>query len=283
MSIQQAYESYGNKLIGAGGGGSSLSQIQSDWNVSDNARVDYIKNKPDVPSDADDLDYSNTSSELSATKVQGAIDELAKPTFTEAGTRANIASGEKLSTIFGKIKKFFTDLKTVAFTGAYSDLTGKPNLATVATSGSYNDLSNKPSYTKETLVWTNSDTSASFGEKDITGVDLSNCDYVKIIFKINNNPYTSSYEEYTGIDSVYANRTGGSYGGSANSGSLGFEQRTATFTRSANATVHFTACTTVTFGLKGDASGTPTNITVVKNQSTGMEFLIPYQIIKVKR
>ena len=48
------------------------------------------------------------------------------PTFTEASTRANIASGEKLSTLFGKIKKFFTDLKTVAFTGSYADLTNKP-------------------------------------------------------------------------------------------------------------------------------------------------------------
>ena len=48
------------------------------------------------------------------------------PTFTEASTRANIASGEKLSTLFGKIKKFFTDLKTIAFTGSYTDLLNKP-------------------------------------------------------------------------------------------------------------------------------------------------------------
>lgn len=46
--------------------------------------------------------------------------------FTEASTRTNIASGDTVSTIFGKIKKFFSDLKTVAFTGAYSDLTGRP-------------------------------------------------------------------------------------------------------------------------------------------------------------
>ena len=48
------------------------------------------------------------------------------PTFTEASTRVNIASGETLSTLLGKIKKFFTDLKTVAFTGSYSDLSNKP-------------------------------------------------------------------------------------------------------------------------------------------------------------
>jgi phage minor structural protein len=49
------------------------------------------------------------------------------PTFTEASTRTNIASGETLSGIFGKIKKFFTDLKTVAFSGSYNDLTDTPN------------------------------------------------------------------------------------------------------------------------------------------------------------
>ena len=54
------------------------------------------------------------------------------PAFTEAGTRANIATGESLATMFGKIKKFFTDLKTVAFTGAYSDLSGTPTLGTAS-------------------------------------------------------------------------------------------------------------------------------------------------------
>lgn len=36
------------------------------------------------------------------------------------------------------------NLATVATSGKYVDLTGKPSLATVATSGSYNDLTNKP-------------------------------------------------------------------------------------------------------------------------------------------
>ena len=43
--------------------------------------------------------------------------------FTEATTRENIVTGEKQGTIFSKIKKFFSDLKTVAFTGKYTDLT----------------------------------------------------------------------------------------------------------------------------------------------------------------
>lgn len=53
------------------------------------------------------------------------------PTFTEAQTRANIASGESFATILGKIKKFFTDLKAVAFSGSYNDLSDKPTIPTV--------------------------------------------------------------------------------------------------------------------------------------------------------
>ena len=53
------------------------------------------------------------------------------PTFSEAGSRTNIASGESFATILGKIKKFFTDLKAVAFSGSYNDLDNKPTIPTV--------------------------------------------------------------------------------------------------------------------------------------------------------
>lgn len=48
------------------------------------------------------------------------------PTFEQAATRANINSGEKLSVLFSKIKKIIADLKSVAFTGSYGDLSDKP-------------------------------------------------------------------------------------------------------------------------------------------------------------
>lgn len=47
-------------------------------------------------------------------------------TFSEAESRESISAGEKLSVIFGKISKFLSDLKTVAFSGSYKDLTDKP-------------------------------------------------------------------------------------------------------------------------------------------------------------
>ena len=48
------------------------------------------------------------------------------PAFSQAGSRANIASGEKMSTILGKLAKWYADLKGVAFSGRYGDLEGTP-------------------------------------------------------------------------------------------------------------------------------------------------------------
>lgn len=39
----------GNLVISASGGGSSIAQVQVDWNQTDTTAVDYIKNKPTIP------------------------------------------------------------------------------------------------------------------------------------------------------------------------------------------------------------------------------------------
>lgn len=46
--------------------------------------------------------------------------------FQQAGTRENIESRETFKMIFGKVKKWFADLKTVAFTASYWDLVDAP-------------------------------------------------------------------------------------------------------------------------------------------------------------
>ena len=46
--------------------------------------------------------------------------------FTQASTRANLTTGEKLAVSLGKLMKWFADLKTVAWSGKYTDLTDKP-------------------------------------------------------------------------------------------------------------------------------------------------------------
>ena len=52
--------------------------------------------------------------------------------FTSPSSRENIATGEKLSVIFGKIAKWLADLKAVAFSGSYTDLTNKPTIPSKA-------------------------------------------------------------------------------------------------------------------------------------------------------
>lgn len=46
--------------------------------------------------------------------------------FAESTSRTKPTTGEKISSIVGKIVKFLSDLKTVAFTGSYNDLSNKP-------------------------------------------------------------------------------------------------------------------------------------------------------------
>lgn len=68
----------------------------------------------------DNLTSTSTTDALSANQgrvLKGLVDAKAadSPTFTQAVTRTNIVSGETLSTLFGKIMKWFADLKDLAF------------------------------------------------------------------------------------------------------------------------------------------------------------------------
>ena len=55
-------------------------------------------------------------------------------TFEEPTERAKPATGEKLKLMMGKIAKLFTDLKAIAFSGSYNDLTDKPIIPKLAKS-----------------------------------------------------------------------------------------------------------------------------------------------------
>lgn len=101
---------------------------------TDNAQ--YYSNQANLR--ANDAHNSAVAAEEAKNKAQEIVggDFLTKTgdgsnvtaTFTEAASRTNIATDEKLSVLFGKIKKFFSDLKTVAFTGSYTDLSNKPTI-----------------------------------------------------------------------------------------------------------------------------------------------------------
>lgn len=95
----------------------------------------YYAKATDIPTKTSQL--TNDSGYLTSHQdISGKLDKTGDGsnvtvTFTAASTRANVATGEKLSSILGKIAKYFTDLKTVAFSGSYNDLSNKPTIPTV--------------------------------------------------------------------------------------------------------------------------------------------------------
>ena len=92
-------------------------------------KTKYYDLQMDDPQDDYDVEVVNANlkkiDEQMKTREK-ATDALQEPEFTVAAKRENIASKEKMPKILGKIAKFFADLKTVAFSGKYNDLDGKP-------------------------------------------------------------------------------------------------------------------------------------------------------------
>lgn len=71
-----------------------------------------IKDAPDGAPRNDKINWIYLAKGYDGETVDVADSEIA---FTDSETRENIVSGEKVSTVFGKIKKFFTDLTAPAF------------------------------------------------------------------------------------------------------------------------------------------------------------------------
>ena len=71
-----------------------------------------IKDAPDGAPRDDKTNWIYLAKGYDGETVDVADSEIA---FTDSETRENIVSGERVSTVFGKIKKFFTDLTAPAF------------------------------------------------------------------------------------------------------------------------------------------------------------------------
>lgn len=85
-------------------------------------------------STADHIVYNNANSGLTATNLQGAVDEINNKIFS--GSYNDLTDKP---TLFSGSYDDLTDKPTL-FSGSYNDLTDKPSLF----SGSYNDLTDKP-------------------------------------------------------------------------------------------------------------------------------------------
>ena len=114
---------------GAGGiipaGANIYKTSDGKWDVLAGTPVTGVKGAKEVA-------YHRGNVSLSAADV-GAVAEEGDAsdttvTFSTAAERSNITTGEKLSALFSKIAKWLSDLKPVAFSGSYDDLSNKPTI-----------------------------------------------------------------------------------------------------------------------------------------------------------
>lgn len=108
--------------------------------------------------------------------------------FNEASSRQQINSGESIKTLFGKIRKFLTDLKAVAFSGAYSDLSGAPDLTQYALKSKYGD------------------TTINVGRK--AGTDVGACSTAEGYGNTANGNYSHAEGEFTTASGGYSHAEG---------------------------------------------------------------------------
>lgn len=99
------------------------------------------------------------------------------PTFSEAATRNNINSGESIPTLFGKVKKWFTDLNTLIKLVGSTDISGiGDGTVTDALSVINNNFKNNPTfsssspYKDKTIVAFGDSILAGWGWKEGTGI-----------------------------------------------------------------------------------------------------------------
>lgn len=95
-------------------------------------------------------------------EVKKAVDDAETPLFTEATARENIESGERQPTLWGKVKKWFSSLKALAF----KDKVGTADFAADAKCPSATNATNATN--AENTDFTNAEWSASVSSVSIT-------------------------------------------------------------------------------------------------------------------
>ena len=139
-------------------------------------------------------------------------------TFTES-TRVKPTSGEKLSTIVGKIVKWLADLKTVAFSGSYNDLNNIPSTFNPAAHNHYSFMTSGTnivnSASDNTETWRGKNSCISFFTPNT--LDGQPSDYGLIFNMVNGGE----------VHQIWATQSGGSLfhrGGNANGWGSGWKE-----------------------------------------------------------
>lgn len=138
-------------------------------------------------------DLANTANTGLANKLDKTGDgKDVTATFTEASTRANIGTGEKLSVMFGKIKKWFTDLKALAFkdTVSDSDISGTISDNHIASASTWNGKADKVSGA------TNGDLAELDSNGNLTDSGKKTSDFEQVTNKVTSWQTTPDYTHY---------------------------------------------------------------------------------------
>ena len=183
--------------------------------------------------------------------------------FTSASTRANVATGEKLSVLFGKIAKWFSDLGSLAFksTVAKSDLASD-----VQTSlGKADSALQSYTETDPTVpAWAKAKTKPSYSKSE---VGLGNVDNVKQYSASNPPPYpVTSVNGQTGAVTVQSGSEAAAY--TATLTTSGWAQSGSRYAQTVNVT-GVTASTPVVM-VDVDLSGTDINADAASLEAWGI-------------
>lgn len=127
-NISDAFESDDTFADGGGhqyGAGSNVyCTADNHWDVLAAVTVTGVKGSAEGTYRQGNVEI--TKAHIGLSEVPNVSTNNQAPTWTVAAENANIASGEKMSAIMGKIAKWRADLKSVAFSGDYNDLENKP-------------------------------------------------------------------------------------------------------------------------------------------------------------
>ncbi len=124
--------------------------------------------------------------------LETAIAKFYNPTFSEAATRDNINSGESIPTLFGKVKKWFTDLNTLIKLVGSTDISGIGN-GTVT--GALLTLNSKAQITEQDVAisdWDSIDTIGIYSGNSENGTKNAPVDHewvTGIALRANGNSY----------------------------------------------------------------------------------------------
>ena len=125
-----SYEDFENELQNA------TEEIQQSFTSDIQLAIQNAVNATNAANRAEEAanaaaEAANAAAEAAGAYVLGDISDKTV-VFGQSAVRENIASGESTATMFGKIKKWLLDLKSVAFSGSYNDLVDKPSLGSAA-------------------------------------------------------------------------------------------------------------------------------------------------------